>query len=183
MPLKLTIADQARLLFKSRTEPRRNQKRFLRDLGGEGSAEELDAMLAIAENIQRLSRRPTPLKSRVTSQQNRSNEALTNEPLRSCAHQNADRCERAQSIGSRFPMRMAGLFVVRLSDWSKASRTREPREDCGLHWDISGKWCQTRILKNCLIAVDTFIRLDNITPTRRKVNRETIQRPGNAGGK
>ncbi len=50
MPLKLTIADQARLLFKSRTEPRRNQKRFLRDLGGEGSAEELDAMLAIAEN-------------------------------------------------------------------------------------------------------------------------------------
>ena len=41
-------ADLGRLLFKSRHEPRRNQKRFLKDLGGEGSAEELDRVLAIA---------------------------------------------------------------------------------------------------------------------------------------
>lgn len=44
-----TSVDLGRLLYKSRHEPRRNQKRFLKDLGGEGSAEELDRILAIAE--------------------------------------------------------------------------------------------------------------------------------------
>lgn len=46
--MQLTTDQLARLLFKSRHEPRRNQKRFLKDLGGEGSAEELDAQLAVA---------------------------------------------------------------------------------------------------------------------------------------
>lgn len=43
-----TKADLGRLLFKSRHEPRRNQKRFLKDLGGDGSADELDRVLAAA---------------------------------------------------------------------------------------------------------------------------------------
>lgn len=45
---KLTPEQMGRLLFKSSHEPRRNQKRYLKDLGGEGSAEELDEALAIA---------------------------------------------------------------------------------------------------------------------------------------
>lgn len=47
--LKLSTEQLARLIYKSRHEPRRNQKRYLKDLGGEGSAEELDAVLAKAE--------------------------------------------------------------------------------------------------------------------------------------
>lgn len=45
----LTIDQQAQLLFKSKHEPRRNQKRFLKDLGGSGSAEELDEVLATVQ--------------------------------------------------------------------------------------------------------------------------------------
>lgn len=41
-------ADLGRLLFKARHEPRRNQRRFLKDLGGEGTAAELDHVLAVA---------------------------------------------------------------------------------------------------------------------------------------
>jgi hypothetical protein len=41
--------DLGRLLFKSRHEPRRNQLRFLKDIGGEGSAEELDRVLEAAQ--------------------------------------------------------------------------------------------------------------------------------------
>lgn len=46
----MQISDEVlgRLLFKSRHEPRRNQKRFLRDHGGDGSADELDRVLGIA---------------------------------------------------------------------------------------------------------------------------------------
>lgn len=47
--MKITIEQLGRLLFKSRHEPRRNQKRFLKDLGGDGSAEELDEVLARAK--------------------------------------------------------------------------------------------------------------------------------------
>ena len=46
--LKLSPAELGRLLHKSQHEPRRNQKRYLKDLGGEGSAEELDDVLATA---------------------------------------------------------------------------------------------------------------------------------------
>lgn len=46
---KLTTEQLGRLLFKAAREPRRNQKRYLKDLGGEGSAEELDEVLAVAE--------------------------------------------------------------------------------------------------------------------------------------
>jgi hypothetical protein len=46
--MKLTTEQLARLLYKSIHEPRRNQKRFLKDLGGDGSAEELDRVLAEA---------------------------------------------------------------------------------------------------------------------------------------
>lgn len=46
--MEFTAEQLGRLLFKSRSEPRRNQKRFLKDLGGAGSAEELDEVLAIA---------------------------------------------------------------------------------------------------------------------------------------
>jgi hypothetical protein len=45
---KLTNEQLGRLLFKSQHEPRKNPKRFLKDLGGEGSAEELDRVLATA---------------------------------------------------------------------------------------------------------------------------------------
>lgn len=48
--LKIDDAQLGKLLFKSRNEPRRNQKRYLKDLGGEGSAEELDVMLERAAN-------------------------------------------------------------------------------------------------------------------------------------
>lgn len=47
--LKLTSVQLGKLLYKSKNEPRRNQKRFLKDLGGEGSAEELDVYLQRAE--------------------------------------------------------------------------------------------------------------------------------------
>lgn len=47
--LDLTTEQQAKLLVKALREPRRNQKRFLRDLGGDGSAEELDAQLSAAQ--------------------------------------------------------------------------------------------------------------------------------------
>lgn len=47
--MKLTTQQMARLLYKRQHEPRRNQKRYLKDLGGDGSADELDAVLAIAE--------------------------------------------------------------------------------------------------------------------------------------
>lgn len=45
----LTTEQLGKLLYKADHEPRRNQKRYLKDLGGEGSADELDQMLAIAE--------------------------------------------------------------------------------------------------------------------------------------
>lgn len=58
--MKLTSEQMGRLLFKANHEPRRNQKRYLKDLGGEGSADELDQVLekarrdkaAIAESEQ-----------------------------------------------------------------------------------------------------------------------------------
>lgn len=46
--LNISVEQMARLLFKSLNEPRRNQKRFLKDLGGDGSAEELDRVLQMA---------------------------------------------------------------------------------------------------------------------------------------
>ncbi len=49
--LNLTSEQLGRLIFKARHEPRRNQKRFLKDLGGEGSAEELDRVLMMAESV------------------------------------------------------------------------------------------------------------------------------------
>ncbi len=48
--MKLTLDQQAQLLFKAQHEPRRNQKRFLKDLGGSGSAEELDEVLQMARD-------------------------------------------------------------------------------------------------------------------------------------
>lgn len=47
--LKLTSEQLGRLLYKAKNEPRRNQKRYLKDLGGEGSAEELDMWIDRAE--------------------------------------------------------------------------------------------------------------------------------------
>ena len=38
------------MIYKAEHEPRRNQKRYLKDLGGTGSAEELDAVLDIARS-------------------------------------------------------------------------------------------------------------------------------------
>ena len=46
--MKYTRAQMAILLAKAELEPRRNQKRYLHDLGGEGTAEELDQVLSIA---------------------------------------------------------------------------------------------------------------------------------------
>lgn len=46
--MKLTSEQLGRLLHKAAHEPRRNQKRYLKDLGGEGSAEELDWQLELA---------------------------------------------------------------------------------------------------------------------------------------
>lgn len=46
--LKLSTEQLGQLLHKSRHEPRRLQKRYLKELSGEGSAEELDAVLAEA---------------------------------------------------------------------------------------------------------------------------------------
>ena len=48
--LNLTSEQLAVLLFKSRTESRRDQKRYLESLGGDGSARELDWMLSLARN-------------------------------------------------------------------------------------------------------------------------------------
>lgn len=48
--MNLSPEQLGRLLFKSACEPRRNQKRYLKDLGGTGSAEELDAVLAQAQD-------------------------------------------------------------------------------------------------------------------------------------
>lgn len=69
--MKLTDEQMGRLLFKAEHEPRRNQKRYLKDQGGTGSAEELDAMLERARKskpaqaeFQRLERqRPIVAKS------------------------------------------------------------------------------------------------------------------------
>lgn len=47
---KFTSEELGRMLFKSKHEPRRNQKRFLKDLGGEGSADELDGVIAVAQS-------------------------------------------------------------------------------------------------------------------------------------
>lgn len=61
--LTLSKEDLGRVIFKASHEPRRNVKRFLKDRGGEGSAEELDFVLgaahrdaeavAIAERLER----------------------------------------------------------------------------------------------------------------------------------
>jgi predicted XRE-type DNA-binding protein len=48
MPLDLTPQQLGKLIFKSKYEPRRSLKRFLRDLGGDGSAEELNETLEFA---------------------------------------------------------------------------------------------------------------------------------------
>lgn len=45
---RLSAKVLGQLLHKSRHEPRRNQKRFLKDHGGTGSAEELDEVLVRA---------------------------------------------------------------------------------------------------------------------------------------
>lgn len=50
--MNLTTEQLGRLLFKSTHEPRRNQKRYLKDIGGEGSADELDRVLATARHDQ-----------------------------------------------------------------------------------------------------------------------------------
>ena len=47
---KLTTEQQAKLLHKADHEPRRGQKRYLKDLGGEGSAEELDHQITLARD-------------------------------------------------------------------------------------------------------------------------------------
>ena len=46
--VKLTSEQLGRLLHKSMHEPRRNQQRYLKALGGAGSADELDAALTRA---------------------------------------------------------------------------------------------------------------------------------------
>lgn len=46
--ITLTSEQLGRLLHKAEREPRRNQKRYLRDLGGKGSAEELNQQLELA---------------------------------------------------------------------------------------------------------------------------------------
>jgi hypothetical protein len=46
--LTLSTDELARLLAKAAHEPRRNLKRFLKDRGGDGSAEELDRWLTVA---------------------------------------------------------------------------------------------------------------------------------------
>lgn len=46
--MNLTTEQLGKLLYKSNHEPRRNQKRYLKDCGGDGSAEELDRVLAQA---------------------------------------------------------------------------------------------------------------------------------------
>lgn len=48
--MKLTAVQLGRLLFKAANEPRRNQKRYLKDLGGDGSADELDQVLEQAQS-------------------------------------------------------------------------------------------------------------------------------------
>lgn len=45
---RYTSVDLGRLLYRSHLLPRRYQEQFLKDLGGEGSAEELDQLLALA---------------------------------------------------------------------------------------------------------------------------------------
>src|SRR5690606_30558971 len=47
--MKLTSEQLGRLLFKAAREPRRNAKRYLKDLGGEGTADELDHFLDLAK--------------------------------------------------------------------------------------------------------------------------------------
>ena len=49
MSIEFTADQLARLLFKSHHEPRRNLKQFIRDLGGLGTAEELNEVLAAAK--------------------------------------------------------------------------------------------------------------------------------------
>ena len=46
--IKLTAKQLGRLLLKEAHEPRRGQKRYLKDLGGSGSADELDEVLEVA---------------------------------------------------------------------------------------------------------------------------------------
>jgi len=48
--LQLTSEQFAVLLFKSRTESRRDQKLYLESLGGDGSAGELDSLVALARH-------------------------------------------------------------------------------------------------------------------------------------
>lgn len=52
--VKWSIEQLGRLLYKSRHEPRRNQKRYLKDGGGDGSAAELDALLETAKKDKHL---------------------------------------------------------------------------------------------------------------------------------
>ena len=50
--MKLTTEQLGRVLFRARHEPRRNVKRYLKDLGGSGSSDELDEVIAKAEKSQ-----------------------------------------------------------------------------------------------------------------------------------
>lgn len=60
MSIELTADQLARLLFKSHHEPRHKLKQFIRDLGGLGSAEELNEVLTAAnanEVVKRIAER------------------------------------------------------------------------------------------------------------------------------
>ena len=60
MSIELTADQLARLLFKSHHEPRRQLKQFIRDLGGLGTAEELNEVLTAAnanEVVKRIAER------------------------------------------------------------------------------------------------------------------------------
>lgn len=45
----MSVEQLGKLLFKAANEPRRGQKRYLKDLGGDGSADELDRVLKFAQ--------------------------------------------------------------------------------------------------------------------------------------
>ena len=75
--IKLTVEQKGRLLFKAAHEPRRNQKRYLKDLGGTGSAEELDEVLesiqgdaVAAAEFERLEKQQQEIRESVDSEVN-----------------------------------------------------------------------------------------------------------------
>jgi hypothetical protein len=103
-----TKEQLATLLARSRNEPRRNLKRYLHDVGGEGSAAELDEALAAANANKEIQRMANAIEHERVLASEHVSATLT-------AHLNALRAELATKMDER---QMSIADVAGICNWS-----------------------------------------------------------------